>query len=61
MALEMRESCERCTKPLPKETKDAFICSYECTFCSQCADAMNRICPNFGGALVLRPSRIPKS
>jgi hypothetical protein len=61
MALEMRERCERCTKHLPMDAKDAFICSYECTFCSQCAGAMNRICPNCGGELVLRPARARKS
>lgn len=61
MALEMRESCEKCTKPLPLDAKDAFICSYECTFCSQCSDAMNRICPNCGGVLAQRPTRISKS
>lgn len=61
MALEMRESCEKCTKPLPKEAKDACICSYECTFCAQCTEAMSRICPNCGGELVPRPTRIGKS
>jgi hypothetical protein len=61
MALEMRESCEKCTKRLPMDAQDAFICPYECTFCSQCATAMSQVCPNCGGALVPRPSRIPKS
>jgi uncharacterized protein len=61
MALEMREACERCTKHLPMDAKDAFICSYECTFCSQCAGEMNRVCPNCGGQLVQRPTRIRKS
>lgn len=60
MALEMRASCERCTKHLPLDAKDAFICSYECTFCSQCADAMNGVCPNCRGALAPRPPRIAK-
>jgi hypothetical protein len=61
MALEMRESCEKCTKTLAEDTAEAFICSYECTFCSRCAADMNRICPNCGGELVQRPTRIPKS
>jgi hypothetical protein len=61
MALEMRAACEKCTSRLPMDAKDAFICSYECTFCSQCAAAMSRICPNCGGELVPRPTRIPKS
>ena len=61
MALEMRESCEKCTKRLTPDAKDAFICSYECTFCSRCAVDMSRVCPNCGGELVPRPTRIPKS
>lgn len=61
MALEMRASCEKCAKHLPTDAKDAFICSYECTFCAQCAEAMRRVCPNCGGQLVPRPTRDPKS
>ena len=60
MALEMRAGCEKCTKRLPLDATDAFICSYECTFCAQCAQAMSRVCPNCGGELVGRPTRIPK-
>ena len=60
MALEMRMICERCGVPLA-HTDAATICSYECTFCIDCAQAMNRICPNCGGELVKRPRRIPKS
>jgi hypothetical protein len=61
MTLEMRDSCEKCVKHLPPDAKDAFICSYECTFCAQCAEAMRRVCPNCGGALAPRPPRLPKS
>lgn len=61
MALEMRDTCEKCSKHLPMDAEDAFICSYECTFCSNCAAAMHRICPNCGGELLRRPTRIPKS
>ena len=35
----------------------AFICSYECTFCATCANALNGICPNCHGELVRRPRR----
>ncbi len=56
MALEMRASCERCNAPLPP-TADASICTYECTFCRQCAHDMNDVCPNCGGELVARPRR----
>jgi hypothetical protein len=57
MPLEMREACERCAAPLPKDTPDARICSYECTFCAPCTDAMDGRCPNCGGELQPRPKR----
>jgi hypothetical protein len=56
MALEMRPACEKCGGPLPQDG-EARICSYECTFCPPCADAMNQTCPNCGGELVRRPRR----
>jgi hypothetical protein len=37
MALEMRPGCERCGRDLPGECKEAYICSFECTFCLECA------------------------
>ncbi|RMH16373.1 MAG: DUF1272 domain-containing protein [Gemmatimonadetes bacterium] len=55
--LEMRGECERCAAGLPAEGRDAFICSYECTFCKACADEMEGRCPNCGGELVRRPAR----
>ncbi|HEX6102779.1 MAG TPA: DUF1272 domain-containing protein [Alphaproteobacteria bacterium] len=56
MALEMRPACEKCGASLPLDG-EARICSYECTFCSPCADGMNQTCPNCGGELVRRPRR----
>ena len=56
MALEMKQDCERCRRPTP-ENSEAYICSYECTFCTGCATAMNHVCPNCRGMLVLRPTR----
>jgi hypothetical protein len=56
MALELRPSCERCDTPLPHDAA-ATICSYECTFCVPCAEAMAHVCPNCGGELVARPRR----
>ena len=56
MALEMRSECERCGAALAA-AGDARICSYECTFCIACADAMDDTCPNCGGELVPRPRR----
>ncbi|MGH7581701.1 MAG: DUF1272 domain-containing protein [Gemmatimonadales bacterium] len=58
MALEMRIRCERCNAALTVDG-DAAICSYECTFCTRCADEMRHICPNCGGELVRRPKRRP--
>lgn len=57
MALEMRDRCEKCGAPLPKDSDAVRICSYECTFCNTCSDAMNGRCPNCGGELVPRPRR----
>jgi hypothetical protein len=56
MALRMKSACERCTESLPEQA-EAFICSYECTFCSDCAVRMSLRCPNCGGELVRRPRR----
>jgi len=56
MALEMRAVCERCDTPL-EHGDDARICSFECTFCPDCAEQMQHTCPNCGGELVARPRR----
>lgn len=55
--LEMRPNCERCGTDLPAEAAGAFICSFECTFCAECADALDDRCPNCGGELMDRPAR----
>jgi uncharacterized protein len=57
MALEMRTECERCGAQLVAEG-EAAICSYECTFCTSCAEQTNHICPNCNGELVSRPRRV---
>jgi uncharacterized protein len=56
MALEMRAVCERCDTSLG-HGDDARICSFECTFCPDCAEQMQDTCPNCGGELVKRPRR----
>jgi uncharacterized protein len=38
---------------------EAFICTFECTFCADCAGALEHVCPNCGGKLVRRPRRGP--
>ncbi|ADU29330.1 DUF1272 domain-containing protein [Evansella cellulosilytica] len=54
MALEMRKFCEACERSISIEA-DAYICTYECTFCEPCTENMKYICPNCGGELVKRP------
>lgn len=56
MALQMKPACERCQKGLAMDG-EAFMCSYECTFCPACAQALVARCPNCGGELVARPRR----
>ena len=58
--LEMRPDCEGCGSDLPAEAPGAFICSFECTFCAECADRLDDLCPNCGGELVDRPTRSVK-
>jgi hypothetical protein len=57
MALEMRAECERCGVGLAQDA-DAVICSFECTFCRACAEAVEFVCPNCAGELVARPKRV---
>ncbi len=56
--LEMRPDCERCGVDLRPDNGGAFICSFECTFCAGCADALDERCPNCGGELLDRPTRV---
>ena len=44
MALEMRGACERCGAGLAPDAP-AKICSYECTFCPDCATAARFLTP----------------
>ena len=55
--LAMRPDCERCGADLPADAPGAFICSFECTFCAECSDALDESCPNCGGELMDRPTR----
>jgi uncharacterized protein len=57
VALELRGECERCGAALAADA-EAFICSFECTFCAVCGDALEHVCPNCGGELVMRPRRV---
>ena len=56
--LELRPGCECCDRDLPGDSADARICSFECTFCSDCAEqVLHGHCPNCGGELLPRPRR----
>ncbi len=56
--LQLRPGCECCNTDLPPDSAAARICSFECTFCADCARVrLNGICPNCGGELLPRPRR----
>ena len=56
--LELRPTCENCNLPLPPDSAEARICSYECTFCARCVeDVLADVCPNCGGGFAPRPVR----
>jgi hypothetical protein len=58
--LELRPNCECCDIDLPPASLDARICTFECTFCVNCAErVLAGNCPNCGGELVRRPIRPP--
>ncbi|MCC0005906.1 MAG: DUF1272 domain-containing protein [Methylobacteriaceae bacterium] len=54
--LELRPNCECCDRDLPPDSRDALICSFECTWCSGlCADQARHALSNCGGELAARP------
>ena len=56
--LTLRPNCECCDRDLPPESAEARICTYECTFCADCAEGVLKgVCPNCGGNFVPRPIR----
>jgi hypothetical protein len=56
--LELRPNCECCDRDLAPSSLDARICTFECTFCADCAQQrFNGVCPNCGGELLRRPIR----
>jgi len=56
--LELRPTCEHCNTPLPPESTEGMICSYECTFCRTCVECiLENVCPNCGGGFESRPVR----
>jgi len=56
--LQLRPDCERCGRDLPPESADARICTFECTFCADCAsNVLDGVCPNCRGNFSARPIR----
>lgn len=57
--LEMRPSCECCDIDLNPDSSEAWICSFECTFCTSCVETrLKGVCPNCAGAFSKRPTRV---
>ena len=58
--LALKPNCECCDKDLAPESREARICTFECTFCADCAEGLLKgVCPNCGGNFVPRPIRPP--
>lgn len=56
--LDVRPECERCGAALPPDSTQAYICTFECTFCGDCVHGpLGGVCPNCGGNFERRPIR----
>ena len=56
--LKLKPNCECCNRDLPPDSREAMMCSFECTFCRTCTEnLLHSGCPNCGGELVPRPRR----
>lgn len=56
--LDLRPNCECCDADIAADSPDAFICTFECTFCRRCKEGvLGHTCPNCGGNLERRPVR----
>ena len=54
----LKPNCECCDTDLPPDAPNARMCTFECTFCADCAEQrFGNVCPNCGGNLVARPIR----
>jgi hypothetical protein len=59
--LEIRPNCEHCGKDLPNTSIEAMICSFECTYCKDCAiEIFENVCPSCTGNFIQRPIRPSK-
>lgn len=56
--MKLKPNCECCDRDLPPDSKAALICTFECTFCKDCAaNVFSGVCPNCQGNFVPRPIR----
>ncbi|GAA1942703.1 DUF1272 domain-containing protein [Agromyces allii] len=56
--LELRPNCECCDRDLAVDDPEVYICTFECTWCADCAATFpERRCPNCRGNLAVRPIR----
>ena len=54
----LKPNCECCDRDLAPDSAEARICSFECTFCADCAETrLGGACPNCGGGFAVRPIR----
>ncbi|MCD6040757.1 MAG: hypothetical protein K0R40_360 [Burkholderiales bacterium] len=53
--LQLRPNCECCNRDLAPDSTDAFICSFECTFCRACRDGV------LGGKCLYKPRGCAKA
>lgn len=59
--LELRPNCEGCNKYRRPESLEAYVYTYECTFCACCVkNLLMNVCPNCGGGFAPRPIRPKK-
>lgn len=56
--MELRPNCEYCDGDPQPDSTEARICTYECTFCAGCVEAvLDNVCRNCGGGFAPRPIR----
>jgi len=59
--LEIRPNCEHCGIDLPNTSTEAMICSFECTYCEECAiEIFKNVYPTCTGNFIKRPIRPSK-
>jgi len=59
MNKKVKNKCEKCGRELINNS-GAYACSYNCTFCPQCAKEMGYVCPNCSGKLEKRAKNLVK-